>query len=67
MSLVELKQAIHSLPPDELAELVAFIRDEEAAAWDQQIDRDFAEDGRLHAIMQEVREDIRKGKLEELP
>ena len=56
MSLAEIKNA-----------LAAFIRQREDAAWDQQIDADFAEDGRLRSVSNEVREDIRAGKLEDLP
>jgi hypothetical protein len=50
-----------------LADLAAFIRERENAAWDRQIDADFAEDGRLRPLLEEVRENIRAGRLEELP
>jgi hypothetical protein len=43
------------------------IRDRENAAWDRQIDADFAEDGRLRTILEEVRKKIRDGRLEGLP
>ncbi len=39
----------------------------ELAAWDRQIDADFDKDGRLRPILEEVRENIRSGRLEELP
>jgi len=45
----------------------SFIRERENAAWDRQIDADFAEDGRLRPILEEVRDDIRAGRLEDLP
>ncbi len=67
MSLAELKRAVDGLNPDELAELAAFVRMREEAAWDRQIDVDFSEDGRLAGILDEVRADIREGRLEELP
>jgi len=67
MGLAEIKNAVDTLSPGELAELAAFIRRREDAAWDQQIDADFAEDGRLRSVLNEVREDIRAGKLEDLP
>ena len=67
MSLAEIKNAVDTLSPGELAELAAFIRQREDAAWDQQIDADFTEDGRLRSVLNEVREDIRAGKLEDLP
>ena len=67
MSLTEIKDAVESLSPQELAELAAFVRERENVAWDQQIDEDFSEDGRLRRVLEEVRENIRTGKLEELP
>ena len=67
MSLAEIKDAVNALSPAELAELAQFIRKRDEAAWDQQIDADFAEDGRLRPVLDEVREDIRTGKLQDLP
>ncbi len=67
MSLTEIKDAVETLSPRELAELASFIRDRENAAWDRQIDADFAEDGRLRPILEEVRNNIRDGRLERLP
>ena len=67
MSLAEIKKAVDALSPSELADLAAFIRQREDAAWDRQIDADFAEGGRLRSIVNEVREDIRSGNLEDLP
>ena len=67
MSLAEIKKAVDALSPGELAELAAFVRQREDAAWDRQIDADFAEDGRLRSVVNEVREDIRTGKLQDLP
>jgi ORF6N domain len=67
MSLTEIKDAVNKLSASELAELAAFIRQQDNAAWDREIDADFAEDGRLRAVADEVRADIGKGRLEELP
>jgi hypothetical protein len=67
VSLAEIKDAVETLSPRELEELAAFIRERENAAWDRQIDADFADDGRLRPLLEEVRENIRAGKLEELP
>ena len=67
MSLAEIKNAVETLSPNELADLAAFVRERESAAWDRQIDEDFGENGRLRPILEEVRENIRKGRLEELP
>jgi hypothetical protein len=67
VSLAEIKDAVETLSPGELAELVSFIRERENAAWDRQIDADFAEDGRLRPVLEEVRKNIRTGRLEDLP
>jgi len=67
VSLAEIEDAVETLSPGELAELASFIRQRENAAWDQQIDADFAEDVRLRPILEEVRKNIRAGRLEELP
>ena len=65
--MADIKDAVETLSPRELAELAAFIRERENAAWDRQIDADFAEDGRLHPILEEVRKNIRAGRVEDLP
>ena len=67
MSLAEIKTAVDPVSPEELAELVAFIRQRGRAAWDHQIDADFAEGGRLHSVAEEVRADIRAGRLQDPP
>jgi hypothetical protein len=67
MSLSEIKDAVNKLSKAELAELAVFIRERDNAAWDREIDDDFAEDGRLRSIVEEVRADIRNGRIEELP
>ncbi len=67
MSLAEIKTAVDQLSPKELAELAAFIRERDNAPWDREIDKDFAETGRLRRVMEEVRDDARAGRLEELP
>ncbi len=67
VSLTEIKTAVDALSPEELAELAAFIRERDNAAWDLQIDADFAETGRLREVADEVRADIRAGRLEDMP
>ena len=67
VSLAEIKSAVEALSADELAQLAAFVRERENRAWDKQIDADFAEGGRLSAIAEEAREDIRAGRLQDLP
>ena len=67
MSLADIKDAVEMLSPGELAELASFVRERENATWDRQIDADFADDGWLRPIVDEVREDIRVGRLQDLP
>ena len=67
VSLSEIKDAVDTLSPEELAELATFIRTRDDAAWDKQIDEDFEEGGRLRKVADEVRADTRAGKLQDLP
>jgi hypothetical protein len=67
MSLAEIKNAVDQLSTKELAELAAFIRARDDAAWDREIDEDFVKTGRLRRVMEEVSDDTRAGRLEELP
>ena len=67
MSLAEIKTAVDALSADELTELAIFIRERDNAAWDRQIDNDFSDDGRLRSVAEEVRADIRAGRLQDLP
>ena len=67
MSLAEIKTAVDQLSPKEFAELIAFLRERDRAAWDRQIDEDFDEDGRLRPVLDEVRDDLHAGRVEELP
>jgi hypothetical protein len=67
VSLAEIKTAVDALSPEELAELAAFIRERDQAAWDRQIDADFAEGGRLQSVVNEVDADIRAGRLRDMP
>jgi len=46
---------------------VAFIRDRDNAAWNRQIDADFAEGGRLSTVAEKLRADIQAGRLQDLP
>jgi hypothetical protein len=55
MSLAEIKSAVNELSEAELTELASFIHQREDLAWDRQIDADFAENGRLRGVLEEVR------------
>ena len=64
---MEIKRAVKSLSPEELAEISAFVAECDAVIWDLQIDADFAEGGRLRGVLDEVKSDVRARKLRELP
>jgi hypothetical protein len=67
VSLAEIKTAVDALSAEELAELATFIRERDEAAWDRQIDSDFADGGRLNSVAEDVRADIRADRLQDLP
>jgi hypothetical protein len=67
MSVAELKREVDALSDSERAELSAYIAQRESAEWDAQIDRDFSVGGRLQPVLDEVRADIRAGRLETMP
>lgn len=66
MSLAEIKTAVDQLSVKELAELAAFIRERDNAAWDREIDEDFGQTGPLRRVLEEVSDDTHAGRLEEL-
>lgn len=59
-TVTEIEAAIAKLPPKELAELVAWIQEHHAEAWDRQIEADL-EAGRLDALLSEVEEEYQAG------
>ena len=67
MSLAEIETAVEALSAEELAELAVFIRERDNASWDGEIDADFAEDGRLREVADEVHSDIQADRLEDMP
>lgn len=67
MNLTEPKAAVEALGPEELTDLAAFIRARHSATLDGQIDADFAEGGHLRPVLDEVRADMKAGRLEDLP
>jgi hypothetical protein len=67
MSLAEIKTAVHELSPEELAELTAFILDQEDGdAWDKQMERDAAA-GKLDFLYEEAERAEREGTLRDWP
>jgi hypothetical protein len=66
MSLAEIKSAIEQLSFEERAELAAWLHGWNDDKWDEQMKRDVA-DGKLGNVLREVEEDIKAGRLREMP
>ena len=60
MTIQDIEAAITNLPPKELAELMAWLNEYHARAWDGQIDDDL-EAGRLDGVLAEVDKEYEAG------
>jgi hypothetical protein len=67
MSLAEIKTAVSELAPQDLAELAAFIREQDSLAWDREIETDFSPGGKHHGVLAEVDAQIDAGDFKPLP
>ena len=66
VSVDQIKTAIEQLSFEERAELAAWLHGWKDDEWDEQMKRDVAA-GKLDHVLHEVDEDIRAGKLREMP
>ena len=66
LTVEQIKAAIPHLTPTERDEVAKALSDLSEDAWDAQIKRDF-DSGKLDALLNEVRDDIRHDRLEEGP
>jgi hypothetical protein len=66
MSLAEIKSAIRQLAFEERAELAAWLHGWEDDDWDEQMKRDIAS-GKLDDVLREVEDDIKAGRVREMP
>ena len=66
MSLAEIKAAIQQLSFEQRAELAAWLHGWKDDEWDEQMKRDVAS-GKLDVVLQEVEEDIKAGRVREMP
>jgi len=64
-SVGDIKREIAALSPDEFAELRAWFEELDAAAWDEEFERD-ARSGKLDAVAEQAIDDYRKGRCKEL-
>jgi len=66
VSLAEIKNAIEQLPFEQRAELAAWLHGWNDDDWDEQMKRDIAT-GNLDNVLHEVEEDIKVGRVREMP
>ena len=66
MSLAEIKTAIEQLSFEQRAELAAWLHGWNDDEWDEQMKRDLAS-GKLDDVLREVEEDIKAGRVREMP
>ena len=66
MSLAEIKSAVRELSPKELAELAAFIVEQDNIVWDKQMDAN-AEAGKLDFLIEQGDRAETTGKLRDWP
>ena len=66
MSLAEIKTAIEQLSFVERAELAAWLHGWSEDEWDDQMKRDIAS-GKLDDVLREVEDDMKAGRLREMP
>ena len=66
MSLAEIKTAIEQLSFEQRAELAAGLHGWKDDDWDEQMKRDIAS-GNLDDVLRDVEEDIKAGRVNEMP
>ena len=66
VSLAEIKTAIEQLSFEERAELAAWLHGWNDDEWDEQMKRDVA-GGKLDDVLREVEDDIKAGRIREMP
>ena len=66
MSLGEIKNAIQQLSFEQRAELAAWLHGWNDDDWDEQMKRDIAS-GKLDTVLHELEEDIKAGRVREMP
>jgi hypothetical protein len=66
VSLAEIKTAIQQLSFENRAELAAWLHGWSDDDWDDQMKRDIAS-GKLDDLLREVEEDIKSGRVREMP
>ena len=66
MRIDQIKEAIEQLSFEERAELAAWLHGWRDDEWDEQMKRDIAS-GKLDAVLRKVDDDVRAGRLRDMP
>jgi hypothetical protein len=66
VSLAEIQSAIEQLSFEERAKLAAWLHGWKDDEWDEQMKRDIAS-GKLDDVLREIEEDIKTGRVREMP
>jgi hypothetical protein len=67
MSLAEIEKAIDELSPKELTQLAAHIARRDKLAWDKELEKDFAPDGKHGKALEKIDAEIDSGNFTPLP
>jgi len=66
VSIEQIKEAIEQLSSEERAELAGWLHGWNDDEWDEQMKRDIAA-GKLDAVLREVEDDLKAGRLRNMP
>lgn len=61
-ALEKIQEEISALPFDDQVKLSRWFGLMDAKAWDQEIERDFQNDGRAHQLLEKIKKDFKEGK-----
>jgi hypothetical protein len=62
MTIAEIQRAIEGLAEDEQTKLATWIAERDRAAWDAEMERDFSAGGAGSALLENVRQQVRRGE-----
>lgn len=62
MTIAEIQRAIEALAGDEQTRLATWLADRDRAAWDAEIERDFSAGGPGSMLLDDVRQQVRRGE-----
>jgi len=62
MTIAEIQRAIEGLAEDDQTRLATWIAERDRAAWDAEMERDFRAGGPGSALLENVRQQVQKGR-----